>query len=365
MSNENTEFIFAENILLLGAGFTKNFSGLLASEMWAQIFNHDRVQAQPRIKELMLGDFDYESIYYSILEDSISSKNEITAIMDATKSAYKNIDKMIIEYAEQHRQIRGFYSIDDFIRCFPPHDRNDGDLKGNPRLPDKNDKSFIFTLNQDLFFERVYPNLGCPKLSIPGIENNPEWFQFPTTFNSPLTKSDYYRLPSKDELDKKDIILEGNYFLIKLHGSYNWTSFDGSDIMVIGRGKKEQIQKEPLLTRYFEIFEQVLLKNKRRLLIIGYGFGDDHINRIISDAVIIHKLKIYILSPESPQELKKKLYEQSKELKQQSYEKFEDPISIWKGISGYFQCKEILLGDDRENVTIKKYFSDVFYGKAK
>ena len=126
----------------------------------------------------------------------------------------------------------------------------------------------------------------------------------------------------------------GNYFLIKLHGSYNWTSFDGSDIMVIGRGKKEQIQKEPLLKHYFEIFEEVLSQGQRRLLIIGYGFGDDHINRIISDAVKYHLLKIYVLSPESPEKLKKKLYEKSKELKRQSNDKFEDSINIWQGISG-------------------------------
>jgi hypothetical protein len=31
----------SENILLTGAGFTKNFGGLLASEMWAEIFNHE------------------------------------------------------------------------------------------------------------------------------------------------------------------------------------------------------------------------------------------------------------------------------------------------------------------------------------
>jgi hypothetical protein len=366
MNIQSTEPIFTENILLLGAGFTKNFGGLLADEMWAHIFNHEKVQAQSRVK--MLNDFDYESIYYSVLEDPLVSYCEKEAIKEATKLAYDNIDKIIIEYAERHSQLRGFYNVDDFIRCFPPHDQeikdpNDGKIYH--RLPDENNKSFIFTLNQDLFFERVYPNLGYPKLFIPGIKNNSEWFTFPTTFNNPLTPSDYCRLPNEDELTNKNILLDGNYFLIKLHGSYNWTSFDGSDIMVIGRGKKEQIQKEPLLKRYSEIFKKALSQSQHRLLIIGYGFGDDHINRIISDAVKYHLLKIYILSPETPEKLKNKLYGRSKELKKQSYDRFEDPINIWKGISGYFQCMDILLGDDREHQTMKKYFNDVFFGRDK
>jgi len=134
-------------------------------------------------------------------------------------------------------------------------------------------KSFIFTLNQDLFFERLYLR-NFRNHSIPGIDNNPEWFT--TNYNQPLEESDYCKLPSEDELNNKNILLEGNYFLIKLHGSCNWTSFDGSEMMVIGRGKK--IQTEPLLKRYFDIFDYVLSRGLHRLFIIGYGFGDIYIN---------------------------------------------------------------------------------------
>ena len=72
-------------------------------------------------------------------------------------------------------------------------------------------KSFIFTLNQDLFFERLYLR-NFRNHSIPGIDNNPEWFT--TNYNQPLEESDYCKLPSEDELNNKDILLGGNYFLI-------------------------------------------------------------------------------------------------------------------------------------------------------
>lgn len=43
-----------KHILLLGAGFSKNFGAPLAGEMWYLLFNHKKIQAQPRIRELML-----------------------------------------------------------------------------------------------------------------------------------------------------------------------------------------------------------------------------------------------------------------------------------------------------------------------
>lgn len=368
-----------ENILLLGAGFTKNFGGLLANEMWAEIFNHEKIQAQPRIKKLMLEDFDYESVYYSVLE-GLYSKDEKNAMKEATKSAHKYIDDILIEHVKYHPFSNTLRNVTNIISRFTPQVQKIEGPDGKTTFIYPNDtyKSFIFTLNQDLFFERLY-DPGHVNFLIPGINNNSEWFT--TYFNKPLEESDYCKLPYEDELNYKDILLEGNYFLIKLHGSCNWTSFDGSDTMVIGRGKTKQIQKEPLLKYYFNLFDKVLSQDQRRLLVIGYGFGDEHINRIISKAVEEHGLKIYILSPESPNDFKKKLYggsetikdkinicqgESPKDLEHKLYgefEKIKDKINIWQGISGYFQCIEILSVNSDINQAMKKHFEDVFFGK--
>jgi len=94
--------------------------------------------------------------------------------------------------------------------------------------------------------------------------------------------------------------------------------------MVIGRGKASQIQKEPLLSWYFEIFKEVLLQPYRHLLVIGYGFGDEHINKVIGKAVKQHGLKIYIISPQPVDGFRATLFEK----------KFGK--EIWKGLSGYF-----------------------------
>lgn len=344
MKDNNMNIKSSENILLTGAGFTKNFGGLLASEMWAEIFNHEKIQSQMKIKELMSDDFDYESIYYSIMEGSYTG-DEKEAMDDAVKSAYEYIDSILRQLIISHPNPLELYVVNDLISKF-------SETGSYNVYPETNIKSFIFTLNQDLFFERLYHNHHDAKISIPGIKTNSNWFT--SHFNEPLNREDYCPLPNEEELSRNtDVLSNGNFFLIKLHGSYNWISFDGTQKMVIGRGKTDQIQKEPLLKYYFEIFENVLSQNKRRLLIIGYGFSDKHINRIISKAIRDYGLKIYIMSPISPEEFKKKLCE-----------KPGFGINIWQGISGYFQysLKEIIFSkNSSKNTAIKQHFDDIFW----
>lgn len=175
----------AENVLLLGAGFTKNFGGLLADEMWAEIFNHEKIQAQSRIKKLMLDDFNYESVYYSILEGFEDKKGlfgekgkcikftaeEQYAIKVVTKSAYEYIDKILM-----------WHLISFGPECFdhkPKWVNVVYTLLMNFGVTDTN--SFIFTLNQDLFIEKFYQNSSkdhinknnIPELSIPGVYKSP------------------------------------------------------------------------------------------------------------------------------------------------------------------------------------------------
>lgn len=366
MSNQSAELKFSEHVLLVGAGFTKNFGGILAEQMWVEIFNHEKLRNQPRIKRLMLKYLDYETVYYSVLnnltdKEGLYSPTEFNieekkAIIEATETAYERIDSKLRTYHDEPP-----FRFTNFNRLLYEFGRT----KKN---------SFIFSLNQDLLIERFYqnPEPSNPnkesKLSIPGIKNSPEWFM--NTFiymeknlrvgrqGSPYCKlkdCEYCQLPTQEEFEQeKNTLLHGeNYFLIKLHGSYNWKdSSSGLKAMVIGRGKLKRINEEPLLKEYFLLFKKVLSQKQRRLLVIGYGFGDEHINKVISNAVEINELKIYILSPESPRKFKENLYERCKT---------EEADNIWKGISNYFQCVEevLLYGNQPEcELFYKSYFGD-------
>lgn len=316
----------AERILLTGAGFTHNIGAPLAKDMWAEIFNNKSIQTEPRVRSLMLNDFDYESVYYSVMEGNFT-EDEKDAINEAVYNAYVNLDYIVRNWC---------FTADS---PYPVNSHKVSELIS--RFSDNNFQGYFFTLNQDLFIERKY--LGQQKCSSPGIRWEPE-FMMHNMRDLELSEKEFCRLPDKDELkEKKEEILKTCKFLyIKLHGSYGWLSYDGSKKLVIGGRKEEQIQKEPLLTWYFEIFKNVLSQPEHHLLIIGYGFGDEHINKIIADAVEQSGLKIYIVSPKPVDELyDKKFIAMDSKIKDR----------IWSGLSGYFQCTLVQMFPPDQSVT--------------
>ena len=84
----------------------------------------------------------------------------------------------------------------------------------------------------------------------------------------------------------------------KLHGSSNWmTSGTGGRLLILGGQKAASINQHPLLTRYMQEFQNYLCRPNARLMIIGYGFNDEHINEEIGTAVDSNSLKIFIVDP--------------------------------------------------------------------
>ena len=115
------------------------------------------------------------------------------------------------------------------------------------------------------------------------------------------------QLPSQIQVDKfREEFWKSHgaaLIYIKLHGSFGWRSQDGSNVMVIGQGKEGMIEKEPLLHWYISLFSEILnYRKSQKLVVIGYGFGDEHINTIIADAINHQDLKLFVVSPQSPAE---------------------------------------------------------------
>jgi hypothetical protein len=67
--------------------------------------------------------------------------------------------------------------------------------------------------------------------------------------------------------------------------------------MVIGRDKENLIAEQSLLACYYDIFKIELEKEDVKLLVIGYGFCDDHINKVIANSMINFGLKLVIVAP--------------------------------------------------------------------
>ncbi len=82
--------------------------------------------------------------------------------------------------------------------------------------------------------------------------------------------------------------------VIKLHGSFNWRSADGRNVLVVGTDKTAQIASLPLLSWYADVFRRAISAGEVRLMITGYGFGDEHVNASIADAIENHGLEVFI-----------------------------------------------------------------------
>jgi hypothetical protein len=139
-------------------------------------------------------------------------------------------------------------------------------------------------------------------------------------------------LPDESGVEKAKTTLN-NPSYIKLHGSYGWISSHGGNQMVIGKNKSNDINQEPLLKWYFEIFQSLIYEGSKKLLIIGYGFADDHINDILLKGVQEHGLSLYVINPTDPETFKNRL--EGKPAHFGSYE-VSKYSKIWDGVKGYF-----------------------------
>jgi hypothetical protein len=100
--------------------------------------------------------------------------------------------------------------------------------------------------------------------------------------------------------DREDTfeVPDGCQPIYKLHGSSNWIDGTGAPLLVMGGGKSAEINQHPLLSWYAHQFAAALQCANTRLMIIGYGFGDLHINEAVVAGVRTAGLQIFNISPQ-------------------------------------------------------------------
>jgi len=298
----------SKKVLLTGAGFTKDFGGFLASEMWAFIFNNPSLDKHPKIKNILRHDFSYESVYHEVIENPKFNPDEKDAIKEAVNSAYDMLDRNIREY--RHRianRIANSNTVTDFIQRF----RGNGNSRG-----------FFFTLNQDIFVERYCGRIPTHGVLLQGINQD-----------NILENFSYQQLPDQnrvteifDKNNPSNPHRSDRYCYVKLHGSYHWRDSAGNAHMVIGENKTDRISREPLLEYYFNLFKKVLESGNVDLFVIGYGFGDEHINNVIAESIRDNGLKLHVMNPDAPEMFKKILSESPH---------CED---LWNNLNKYYPC---------------------------
>jgi hypothetical protein len=324
-------------ILLTGAGFSKNFGGILGRDMYYEIFNNSLIQESKSLRSLLQSDYDFESAYSEVVGTKGRYSPEDQDIMRrVVEEAYKSMDETLRDWVftgNNPYPVNPYKLFGDLFTKILAGNANTGT------------KGLFFTLNQDLFMERHYGYRW------PGIPNFSQ--DFYGGIGGKQVLRSFVTVPNDEAIMKKakEDFVGSNQLYIKLHGSYGWKSSDGSNNMVIGRDKMGLIAGNLILFWYFEIFARALFEGNKKLLIIGYGFGDEHINKLLVEAIQKHGLKIYIITTQSIDDLRVYLEE-----------KHGYALSLMDGISGYFRHSllEIFPADQSETEQLRKIKQALF-----
>ncbi len=319
---------FGNVILLTGAGFTKNFGGFLSHEMEAQIFNNPAVQASEPLRKLLQENYDFEEVYSIVVGSNPPrySEEDRHTIARAVETAYRTMDDATRGWVfnSDSPYPVNWYGVGKLLSIFNG---------SNPA------KWMFFTLNQDLFMER---KLGYRPPGAPWFPN-----EFYNLHGRELRQEEFVTLPSGNIHQHAEQALNNHVGLhyIKLHGSYGWRSSDGSHRLVVGKNKAELINGEPLLKWYFDLFRNAVWSGGKKILIIGYGFGDKHINDVLLKGIQDHGLKIFIISTMTREGLRDRLYHGHYYARE-----------ILDSIRGYYpyELKDIFPSDQSETIHFKQ-----------
>ncbi len=272
---------FSKRVLLTGAGFSRNWGGYTADELWLRILGDAHVQENEELRRLLIDKTSFETALAKARTGSVSS-DAAQKLEKATLRAFQSLDGQLLTAAKSGPTWVDIYRVQKFLCRFFWH----------PQRKSPPDTGYIFTVNQDLWLERFLFNTevyGAKDPALPGVRLAPGQRFFHT--HCPRNYEDaLVNIGATVE----ETPLKGQFNCIKLHGFFNWRTATGEPAMVIGDHKALQISSLPLLDFYHEAFEQVLRTGDVRLMIIGYGFGDEHINSVIASAVQQCGLRVFI-----------------------------------------------------------------------
>lgn len=269
-------------LLLLGAGFSRNWGGWLASEAFEYLIGCPQVNANEYVRKLLWqykDDGGFEAALAKVQQDWTRNPQEnlshLTALQESVQQMFLDMNTAFLEHNNLEFQNDQSRMLCTAMANFDA----------------------IFTLNQDLLIEHRHLNDNV-SLSIPGRWDG---FQLPGLIPQPSAT-----FPHISSTANKDWVpTDPGQFQVfprlqpyfKLHGSSNWKHPSGSPLLVMGGNKEGEIRFHPILSWYQQQFDEYLARPNSRLLVIGYGFRDAHINRAIAQAVEQHGLKMFIIDP--------------------------------------------------------------------
>lgn len=274
-----------QHILLTGAGFSRNWGGWLVSEAFEYLLGCSEIDDETRRLLWVSRDEGggFEDTLALLANPSRNALAELATgeeagsgerrLNDLTTAIVGMFNAMGRGYMQRQFEFQNDvrYMVKTFLSRFDA----------------------IFTLNQDTLLELHYLDRAVGGkwngFRIPGIK--------PLNQNigglTPLGGRQGNQQPDQNDLR----FHPGIQPYVKLHGSANWSDgTSGGRILIMGGHKADSIQRFPLLRWYHDAFNRALVQPNARLMIIGYSFGDPHINNAISEGAKAG-LKLFIVDP--------------------------------------------------------------------
>ncbi len=265
------------HVLLIGAGFSRNWGGWLASEAFEYLLGCQEVDEG--LKDLLwrhkrTGGF--EAALAELQEDHQRSgraqpEPRLANLQKAILRMFEDMDAAFADVPFEFQSERR-YLVRTFLVRFDA----------------------IFTLNQDLLLERHYLNDNVSAESprwdaahLPGVKRVSGPASPLANPNLGLWEPD----PSGPSLSPR------HQPIFKLHGSSNWRAPGPEELLVLGGNKRFIIDRHPVLKWSNEQFSISLSTPNTRLMVIGYGFGDDHINAVIHEAATTRGFELFVIDP--------------------------------------------------------------------
>ncbi len=290
LQTEIAQYLQIDNLsFLLGAGCSSNIvNGKETGVPGMAVLYNDFFDKNPKFsisKKVMKGEFEKNLEKLLEVMGAVQVVNPISKVDD-------DIDDKILQ-------------VQSFIRNQIQSGLNGQEVKDiykgfYTKITQRSRKSpiSIFTTNYDLFNEIALDELGFPY-------NNGFTGTYRRKFN-PIS----YNYMYVDNMNlNRDIWERVSTFLnlIKLHGSISWVRKDDEiweqDYKVIQDNEPVMIYPTPLkdrttlMTPYsdlFRVMENNIVQRNSVLIVLGYSFSDDHINRVILNGLAVPSFRLIV-----------------------------------------------------------------------
>jgi hypothetical protein len=253
------------HVLLLGAGFSRNWNAPLAAEVANSIL--EQVGGDAHLQALLRRHSkNFENALSEVQRDylqastSAEAKERLDCLQDAIAIMFGQLNATFEPPREFEFCNDREYSVSRFLAMFDS----------------------IFNLNQDLLLDMRYSTqiLTASGARWNGFES-PGMRPLPDPSLIGIADSHRRRCSPKEPPFSVNDRIQPHF---KIHGSSNWATADGRNLLVMGGDKEFMIREHKVLRWYYEQFQQRLAIGGTRLMVIGYSFSDRHINDAITEA---------------------------------------------------------------------------------